>query len=255
MYLLTIFIWILLVNYMNCDETKYQHAEIRARLSKAKSIRDALIVLKSSGKKGRMALLSPELLKKEQQDIQNTAQQLNRNVHSTIEPRNGGCEPRVICEEVPVDRASNNNMVSFPQCLEVHRCGGCCQEPQFPCVPVQQEPVTFSPLLLISLDDTDRYEVNRPLTIMNHTQCECKCSKTEDQCHREGKTLDSTLCQCIQPRCTPECLISSTCSIVPGSNIPRCACRRRIQGQISNYCSAANQRPNSMCTRCETISG
>ena len=66
--------------------------------------------------------------------------------HSTIVPRNGRCEPRVICEEVPVDRASTNNIVSFPQCLEVHRCGGCCQEPQFPCVPVQEVPVTFSPV-------------------------------------------------------------------------------------------------------------
>jgi len=37
------------------------------------------------------------------------------------------------------------------------------------------------------LDDTDRYEVNRPLTLMNHTQCECKCGKTEQQCEREGK--------------------------------------------------------------------
>ena len=65
---------------------------------------------------------------------------------STIEPRNGGCEPRVICEEVPVDRTSGNNVISYPQCLEVHRCGGCCQEPQFPCVPVRQESITFSPV-------------------------------------------------------------------------------------------------------------
>ncbi len=66
--------------------------------------------------------------------------------HSTIEPRNGGCEPRVLCEEVPVDRTSGNNIISYPQCLEVHRCGGCCQEAQFPCVPVRQVPVTFSPV-------------------------------------------------------------------------------------------------------------
>jgi len=66
--------------------------------------------------------------------------------HPTIEPRNGGCEPRVICEEVPVDRTSGNNIISYPQCLEVHRCGGCCQEAQFPCVAVRQVPVTFSPV-------------------------------------------------------------------------------------------------------------
>jgi hypothetical protein len=68
------------------------------------------------------------------------------DTHSVIEPRNGGCEPRIICEEVPVDRTSSNNVISYPQCLEVHRCGGCCQEAQFPCVPIRQEPVTFSPV-------------------------------------------------------------------------------------------------------------
>jgi len=252
--LFTLFVLVLLSNSIIGDE-KHRQAEIRARLAKAKSIQQALIIIKSSGKRGRMELLSPDSLQKEEQIILTSAQRLNRNGQSTIEPRNGGCEPRVICEEVPVDRTISNNIISYPQCLEVYRCGGCCQEPQFPCVPIRQEPVTFSPLLLISLDDTDQYEVNRPLTLMNHTQCECKCSKTEDQCRREGKTLDSTLCQCIQPRCTPECLISSTCSMVSGSNIPRCTCRRRIQGQTSNFCPSVDQRPNSMCTRCETFYG
>ncbi len=65
---------------------------------------------------------------------------------STIVPRNGGCEPRIICEEVPVDRVKSNNVASFPQCVEVHRCGGCCQEGQFQCLPVKKESVTFSPV-------------------------------------------------------------------------------------------------------------
>ncbi len=29
--------------------------------------------------------------------------------------------------------------------------------------------------------------MNKPLTLMNHTKCECKCNKTEAQCHLEGK--------------------------------------------------------------------
>lgn len=36
--------------------------------------------------------------------------------------------------------------MSYPQCLEIHRCGGCCQEAQFSCVSIRQEPVTFSPV-------------------------------------------------------------------------------------------------------------
>ena len=37
------------------------------------------------------------------------------------------------------------------------------------------------------MDDIEQYEVNRPLTLMNHTKCDCKCSKTEEQCRRESK--------------------------------------------------------------------
>ena len=74
------------------------------------------------------------------------AGELHSGTHPTIEPRNGGCEPRVICEEVPVDRESTNALFAFPQCLEVHRCGGCCQEGQFSCIPVDEKPVTFSPV-------------------------------------------------------------------------------------------------------------
>ncbi len=37
-------------------QNKHRQAEIRARLAKAKSIREALIILKSSGKKGRMGM-------------------------------------------------------------------------------------------------------------------------------------------------------------------------------------------------------
>ncbi|UJR38135.1 hypothetical protein I4U23_030814 [Adineta vaga] len=254
MHLLMAFVFILLINSMKCDENK-NRAEIRARLAKVRSLEEALLILKSSGKKGRMSMITPDVLRKDMDNILTTARKLNRNGRLAIMPRNGGCEPRVICEPVPVDRSSGDNLVSVPQCLEVHRCGGCCQEGQFTCAPVEEKPVTFSPLLLVSLDDTDNVEVNRPLTLMNHTKCECKCSKTEEQCQREGKVLDYTLCQCIQPRCTPECLISATCSMIPGNSEPRCTCRRRLQGQSSNYCASANQRPNAMCTRCETVSG
>ncbi|CAF3570413.1 unnamed protein product [Rotaria sordida] len=249
------YILILLSNFINGEENKYQQAEIRARLAQAKSIREVLVILKSSNNKDLQSMLTPDALKKEQEAIQTAAQQLKTDTRLTIEPRNGGCEPRVICEEVPIDRKVSHNAISYPQCLEIHRCGGCCQEVQFSCVSTRQVPVTFSPLLLISLDDTSQYEVNRPLTLMNHTQCECKCSKKEDECSREGKILDSVLCQCVQPRCQPECLISSTCSTVPGNSIPRCTCRRRIQGQANNYCSNPNQRPDYMCRRCETFYG
>ena len=62
------------------------------------------------------------------------------------EPRNGGCEPRIICKPVPIDRVTTNNIMSVPQCLEIHECGGCCQESQFSCVPAEEKPVQFGPV-------------------------------------------------------------------------------------------------------------
>jgi len=241
-------------------EVKRQQAQIRARLAKAKSIREVLIILKTAPvNNGPERSLSPETIKKEVEMIMAKPITRTRNMdsYSTTVPRNGGCEPRVVCEEVPIDRSSSNNIMSYPVCLEVHRCGGCCQEAQFPCVPVEEEKVTFSPLLTINLDNLDNYEVNRQLILMNHTRCECKCTKTNDQCRREGKTLDATLCQCVKPACSPVCSSSSTCSlvIVNLSEIPRCTCRRRIPGQTSNFCSNSNQQPNQMCTACETVNG
>ncbi len=62
-----------------------------------------------------------------------------------ITPRNGGCEPRVLCEKVPLI-GDMGGVLAFPQCVEVHRCGGCCQEGHFQCAPVTEESVTFSPV-------------------------------------------------------------------------------------------------------------
>jgi len=79
-------------------QNKHQQAEIRARLAKAKTVREALIILKTSSKKGRMgmydivqlayldcicpdlAMLSPDVLMKEHQDILTVAQQLNSGI-------------------------------------------------------------------------------------------------------------------------------------------------------------------------------
>ena len=65
---------------------------------------------------------------------------------SMMVPRNCGCEPRVICKPLSIDHLPTTSVAPFPLCIEIHQCGGCCHEAQFPCVPVEQEPVTFSPV-------------------------------------------------------------------------------------------------------------
>ncbi|CAF2428962.1 unnamed protein product [Rotaria sp. Silwood2] len=56
MYLFIMFILIVLNNFINGDENKYQQAQIRARLAQAKSIQEVLIILKSSSNKGRLCM-------------------------------------------------------------------------------------------------------------------------------------------------------------------------------------------------------
>ena len=58
---------------------------------------------------------------------------------------NGGCLPRVTCVPVYAQQVTTGGIV-FPNCVEVHRCSGCCQEAQFSCEPTQIEQLLFSPV-------------------------------------------------------------------------------------------------------------
>jgi hypothetical protein len=58
--------------------------------------------------------------------------------------------PRITCVPVYAQQATTGGIV-FPNCVEVHRCSGCCQEAQFSCEPTQIEYVSFSPVKKIFL--------------------------------------------------------------------------------------------------------
>jgi hypothetical protein len=58
---------------------------------------------------------------------------------------NGGCLPRVTCVPVHAQQVTTGGIV-FPNCVEVHRCSGCCQETQFSCEPTKIEQILFSPV-------------------------------------------------------------------------------------------------------------
>ena len=58
---------------------------------------------------------------------------------------NGGCLPRVTCVPVYTEQLTTGGIV-FPNCVEVHRCSGCCQEAQFSCEATQIEQLLFSPV-------------------------------------------------------------------------------------------------------------
>ncbi len=67
---------------------------------------------------------------------------LDDNVVSYV---NGGCLPRITCVPVYAQQATTGGIV-FPNCVEVHRCSGCCQEAQFSCEPTKIDYVSFSPV-------------------------------------------------------------------------------------------------------------
>lgn len=57
----------------------------------------------------------------------------------------GGCLPRVTCVPVYAQQVTTGGII-FPNCVEVHRCSGCCQEAQFSCEPTKIDQVLFSPV-------------------------------------------------------------------------------------------------------------
>ncbi len=71
---------------------------------------------------------------------------------------NGGCLPRITCVPVYAQQVTTGGII-FPNCVEVHRCSGCCQEAQFSCEPTKIDYVSFSPVnSFISCNYLEKYE-------------------------------------------------------------------------------------------------
>uniref|UniRef100_A0A8D0EC69 Vascular endothelial growth factor D n=1 Tax=Salvator merianae TaxID=96440 RepID=A0A8D0EC69_SALMN len=126
------------------------------------------------------------------------------------------CVPRETCIEVAKELGTTTNKFFKPPCVNVYRCGGCCNEESLSCTNTSTSYV--SKML---------FEISVPLTnvpdpiqikIANHTSCKCltnlhrqsysiirrsaqypadnRCSQVSKLCHK-GWIWDSDKCECV----------------------------------------------------------
>uniref|UniRef100_A0ACB8FIF5 Uncharacterized protein n=1 Tax=Sphaerodactylus townsendi TaxID=933632 RepID=A0ACB8FIF5_9SAUR len=127
------------------------------------------------------------------------------------------CVPRETCVEVAKELGTTTNKFFKPPCVNVYRCGGCCNEESLSCMNISTSYV--SKML---------FEISVPLTnvpdpiqvkIANHTDCKClsnvqrqpysiirrsvqyseedRCSHFKKLCHK-GWIWDTNKCECVE---------------------------------------------------------
>lgn len=125
---------------------------------------------------------------------------------------NGGCLPRITCVPVYAHQTIVDGII-FPNCVEVHRCSGCCQEAQFSCEPTKIDYVSFSPVkpnyffsnpkFISRSFQIVKFEYGdgplppiaplQPFRTENHTECTCKCKLSENACPSTAQVCETCM--------------------------------------------------------------
>jgi hypothetical protein len=72
------------------------------------------------------------------------------SLESPLEPVTAGrCDPKPVCIPNPLNSNSlSNNQIVFPQCVNIHRCGGCCSN-NYECVASKTKIINFKEVNLV----------------------------------------------------------------------------------------------------------
>lgn len=227
-------------------------AHLKAQLSKARNLKQALAIYADSSVVNKHQVAMQTDLRKLEKDINVQLGEFElSNDDKIVTYVNGGCLPRITCVPVHAQQATTGGIV-FPNCVEVHRCSGCCQEAQFSCEPTKVEYVSFSPIVKFEHNDGSLPPIValKPFKTENHTECTCKCKLSENACPSNAQTLDRDLCRCREQACFPQCQAMQRCQVLNGQEKPVCVCKRPIPGQNGAYSCPFGYQPDARCKKC-----
>ncbi|CAG5119947.1 unnamed protein product, partial [Candidula unifasciata] len=118
------------------------------------------------------------------------------------------CSPRFTTVRLTFP-SSNPNIVYFPRCTKIERCGGCCASPHLECVPSYTERESYKVIKAEQpypgsshLEWKGEYHT---VIIDRHVNCRVQCTLTPDKCGPK-KQFQERQCDCVcrdYQRCTP----------------------------------------------------
>ncbi|UJR38134.1 hypothetical protein I4U23_030813 [Adineta vaga] len=246
-------------------------ANFKAQLSKARTIKQALAIYADSSVNNKHQVAMQSIVSIEEDlciqlcllfslaDIRKLEKNIDTQLvnlgiqkdDETVPYVNGGCLPRITC--VPVyDQQVAAGGIIFPNCVEVHRCSGCCQETQFSCEPTKIEYLSFSPIIKFEQGEESNLPISalKPFKTENHTECTCKCKLDENACPSSAQVLDRELCRCREQACFPQCQAMQRCQLLSTQEKPSCVCKRPIPGQNGAYSCSSGYQPDARCKKC-----
>ncbi|BFZ14833.1 hypothetical protein BsWGS_17872 [Bradybaena similaris] len=118
------------------------------------------------------------------------------------------CSPRDTTVRLTFDN-TNPNIVFFPRCTKIERCGGCCASPHLECVPSYTERVSYKVIKAEQpypgsnhLEWKGEYA---NVILDRHVTCRVQCTLTPDKCGPK-KDFQERQCGCkcrVYERCLP----------------------------------------------------
>nr|XP_002733316.2 PREDICTED: vascular endothelial growth factor C [Saccoglossus kowalevskii] len=139
------------------------------------------------------------------------------------------CVPRLAMVPIPKDR--DPAVFLWPPCVELHRCGGCCNNELFVCEATKTNSVDVK-VYRTSFDQKNPealpVEGIQTFRLTNETGCECSCKVKSDHCNLDIHRHENCQCVCKQPEKGVTCMErkvwdESTCS---------CLCKASMSDRI-----------------------
>lgn len=163
----------------------------------------------------------------------------------------GKCDPKPVCISNPLTLNLNSNQLPFPQCINIHRCEGCCPTNE-KCVPIKSHEVKLQKVGIINIDDENNLKYSESLvSVTNHTECQCQCQWDSDE---ECKKINTNFvkspysCECV---CPEEIICGAYHEFDRDSCV--CKCRKDKFARMEQTCKTRGFVWNDTACRCDQV--